>query len=771
MAKRPNLGQITNPIFSVNQLNQAFTKIDEAFDNTLSRDGSTPNTMLADLDMNSNDILNAGVVYGQSIDVGQAVIGGKLFTGTLTWRSDWLTATSYQENDLVKINGNVYVCLDEHISGVFATDLSTSKWEIFVQNAAGPAGPTGADGPQGPAGQGVPAGGTTGQVLAKIDNTNYNTQWVNQTGGGGVTDGDKGDITVSGSGATWTIDNGVVSLAKMANMTTSSLIYRKTAGTGVPEINTLATLKTDLGLTGTNSGDQTITLTGVVTGSGTGSFATSLGSFTKAQLNTAVSDGDVLYVGDVTSNATHTGDVTGSTALTIAANAVDNTKAADMAANTIKANATASTADPADLAVGTNTVVGRVAGNIVAAQLVTNQIQDDAVVNGKLANVNTATIKGRISAGIGDPEDLTGTQATTLLDTFTSSLKGLAPASGGGTTNFLRADGTWAAPSGGGGGLGDVVGPASATDNALVRFDTTTGKLIQNSAVTLNDNGAMTFPAIATPSAPASGNVTLFGRSVAGRILPAIIGPSGLDTSLNPHIGRNKIGMWQATGNSGTDTNFGFVAGSTGSSTGASVATTNLHTYMRRREWLVTAAATNAVAGFRGSAAQFTLGGTAAGLGGFHLIIRWGPATGVATSTHRAFMGMYTSVTAPTDVNPSTLLNMCGMGYDAADTQIQFMYNDGTGTATKVALGASFPKPSADRTSVYEIAMFAPSGTTQSLSYLVTDLASGATASGTATTDLPSTSTLLNPWGYISVGGTSSVIGLMVSSLYIETDY
>jgi hypothetical protein len=64
----------------------------------------------------------------------------------------------------------------------------------------------------------------------------------------------------------------------------------------------------------------------------------------------------------------------------------------------------------------------------------------------------TATIKGRTTAGTGDPEDLTGTQATTLLDTFTTSLKGLAPASGGGTSNFLRADGTWAAPAGGGGG-------------------------------------------------------------------------------------------------------------------------------------------------------------------------------------------------------------------------------------------------------------------------------------------------------------------------------
>ena len=39
----------------------------------------------------------------------------------------------------------------------------------------------------------------------------------------------------------------------------------------------------------------------------------------------------------------------------------------------------------------------------------------------------------------------------TSLGVFTTSLAGLAPSSGGGTTNFLRADGTWAAPPGGGG--------------------------------------------------------------------------------------------------------------------------------------------------------------------------------------------------------------------------------------------------------------------------------------------------------------------------------
>jgi hypothetical protein len=38
---------------------------------------------------------------------------------------------------------------------------------------------------------------------------------------------------------------------------------------------------------------------------------------------------------------------------------------------------------------------------------------------------------------------------------------------------------------------GDVVGPASATDNAIARFDTTTGKLIQNSTVTVSDAGVV----------------------------------------------------------------------------------------------------------------------------------------------------------------------------------------------------------------------------------------------------------------------------------------
>lgn len=64
-----------------------------------------------------------------------------------------------------------------------------------------------------------------------------------------------GDVTSTGDGATL-IANNAVTLAKMADVATGTVFYRKTAATGDPEVQTLATLKTDLGLTGTNSGDQ-----------------------------------------------------------------------------------------------------------------------------------------------------------------------------------------------------------------------------------------------------------------------------------------------------------------------------------------------------------------------------------------------------------------------------------------------------------------------------------------------------------------------------------
>lgn len=66
------------------------------------------------------------------------------------------------------------------------------------------------------------------------------------------------------------IADGSITLAKQADVATSTVFYRKTAGTGVPQVQTLATLKTDLGLTGTNSGDKTFKFFGFTGADSTG---------------------------------------------------------------------------------------------------------------------------------------------------------------------------------------------------------------------------------------------------------------------------------------------------------------------------------------------------------------------------------------------------------------------------------------------------------------------------------------------------------------------
>jgi hypothetical protein len=71
----------------------------------------------------------------------------------------------------------------------------------------------------------------------------------------------------------------------------------------------------------------------------------------------------------------------------------------------------------------------------------------------QLAAIPESTILGRTSPS-GIPEPLTPAQVATLLPAFTASDKGLVPASGGGTDNFLRADGAFAPPPAGGGGGG-----------------------------------------------------------------------------------------------------------------------------------------------------------------------------------------------------------------------------------------------------------------------------------------------------------------------------
>lgn len=139
-------------------------------------------------------------------------------------------------------------------------------------------------------------------------------------------------------------------------------------------------------------------------------------------------------------------------------------------------------------------------GDITISNAGVTAIGANKVTNAMLAQVATARFKGRTTAGSGDVEDLTASQATALLDAFTGDsgsggVKGLVPAPAAGDAaafKFLSAGGTWTVPT----GAGDVVGPVSSTDNGFVRFDGTTGKIIKNSAATISNSDVSASAAI-----------------------------------------------------------------------------------------------------------------------------------------------------------------------------------------------------------------------------------------------------------------------------------
>lgn len=116
MAKKPDITTIASGYYSRQALNTNFENLQAGFDNTLSLDGSTPNAMGADLDVNGNNILNAG-----QIDTDTLLIGGVAVSpsGDVNFETTYLTASyigdgstvaySLTANPQTENNVNVYV--------------------------------------------------------------------------------------------------------------------------------------------------------------------------------------------------------------------------------------------------------------------------------------------------------------------------------------------------------------------------------------------------------------------------------------------------------------------------------------------------------------------------------------------------------------------------------------------------------------------------------------------------------------------------------------
>lgn len=288
------------------------------------------------------------------------------------------------------------------------------------------------------------------------------------------------------------------------------------------------------------------------------------------------------------------------------------------------------------------------------------------------------------------------------------------------------------------------------------------GTFTESKTATIGSDLITLSERVLTPTPPGAGTVLLYNQPIANRFIPRFLGPSGLDSALQPSLFGN--GVMMITPN--TTTTFNVIGTvqptNVGTLSTPALTASSLRTSTRRSQ-LLSAATANSASEVRTAFAPVWRG-NGAGLGGFFYRARIG--IGSAVATQRLMIGLTSSTAATaTTIDPSTLTNCVFFGNDLLDANYQIMVNDGAGACAKVNTG--FPKNVVDE--IYDVTFFCPPNGTY-IGYSVTRLNDNSSFSGTLTTELPVSTTFLAPHLYLNNGGTASAVTLDIMKLYIETD-
>lgn len=137
-----------NETAAIAALNENNDLIEAAIENTLSRDGTMPNAMNNDFDMNGYDIINAGFINGQDANnlVGpQGPTGAMGATGpagtngtSFTWKGIYSGATAYEVNDNVSNQSSSWICIQATTGNAPPTLPTTNNtwWQLVAQKGA-----------------------------------------------------------------------------------------------------------------------------------------------------------------------------------------------------------------------------------------------------------------------------------------------------------------------------------------------------------------------------------------------------------------------------------------------------------------------------------------------------------------------------------------------------------------------------------------------------------------------------------------------------------
>ncbi len=297
--------------------------------------------------------------------------------------------------------------------------------------------------------------------------------------------------------------------------------------------------------------------------------------------------------------------------------------------------------------------------------------------------------------------------------------------------------------------------------------------------VTLNDyhSGYTDWAAISNPSAPSSGTLRLFARTVAGRTVPKWIGASGVDTPFQAALWGNNVVMYLPNTGTTAGINWG-TPWAVGTTIAHPAPTAGIYTQIKRTtstNVITTANQALGVSSIVNTAAQFWRGNST-GLGGFFFFARFGIETLTAGSPNatRLFVGLQSGTTNVLVSDTIPAISCIGLWHDTTDgaNVINLLTKDGT-TANKGALSGSPTTPYATGQG-YDFYLYAKPNDSV-IYYRLDNLNTGAILSeGSTNTNIPANTTFMGPVVGMSNGTANIVattVGIGVNRIYIESDH
>lgn len=263
---------------------------------------------------------------------------------------------------------------------------------------------------------------------------------------------------------------------------------------------------------------------------------------------------------------------------------------------------------------------------------------------------------------------------------------------------------------------------------------------------------------------PAATNNTQFATTAFVKTALASSSPS---SGLGFGLGKQRVYYITAPMVGTTFDRLGFSSTTNAAATVPIINAVGIYTYQRRLRF--TSAATAGTSCFVVANTTAFVFGQGTNVGGFRCRFDFAVADGAAVANSRCFFGLYTATTAIGNVNPSTLQQMVGVGADAGDINLSIMCNNALATANKVSLGASFPAQTL-AADFYSLTLIALPGST-SFDYKVTNIVTGAVASGTITTNVPAPSSFLTPQFWRNNGATAAAVAIDFAGFYAEADF